>query len=111
MNDSAAREFRESFLIYCLELLPDGTYIALNRQYKPIGFTSRDRVEYETAPGRFQFKSALSEVEVGLLSFNGDSNAKRIQLYNDGCIPTDNPSFWIAYSERLERLARYQVLS
>lgn len=109
---NAAIEFRWLFLIYCLHRLPDGSYIALNRDYKPLGFGFERApwVEYETAPGRFKFKRALREDQVIALSYRGDPTPERIYLYNDACVPTSGAVAWREYSARLERLAGYRVV-
>lgn len=103
-------EFRQLFLIYCLDLQPDGSYVALNRRYKPVGFASTEHIKYEDFPVRFKFKRALSASQIAALSFNGDTDAERIYLYNDGCIPTLSAADWAAYSAKLERLASYKVV-
>ncbi|MBP6651008.1 MAG: hypothetical protein KA181_01070 [Xylophilus sp.] len=59
-----AGRFRYAFLIYCLIRLKDGCYIAVNRQYKPLGVMSGEWVEYETHPSIFKFKRALSAKQV-----------------------------------------------
>lgn len=102
-------EFRQVFLIYCLDRLPDGRYIALNRRYKPVGHTGTEWVEYEALAVGFKFKRALSPRQIASLSWDGDTSAERIYLYNDGCVPTDSAAHWAAYSARLERLAGYKI--
>lgn len=102
-------DFRQLFLVYCLDRQPDGTYAALNRRYKPVGFASTEWVDYEAFPVRFKFKRALSERQIVALSCKGDASAQRIYLYNDGCIPTASDADWRAYSDRLQRLAGYLV--
>lgn len=109
MTETTA-ELRQIILIYCLQRLADGSYIALNRNYKPIGLATREWVEYETAPGRFKFKRALSAAQVAALSCHGDAEAERIYLYNDGCVPTGSAIHWKAYADRLQRLAGYKVV-
>ena len=100
-----AFEVRQIFLPYCLEQLKDGGYLFLNRRYKPLGVFSDDWVDYESHPSRFRFKRALSKLQIGKLDCNGRTDAARIYLYNDGCVPTDSPTAWAAYSERMSRLA------
>lgn len=102
-------EFRQLFLIYCLDLQPDGSYVALNRRYKPVGLASTEWVDYEAFPVRFKFKRALSAKQIAALSCKGDAAPERIYLYNDGCIPTSSDAAWNAYSQRLQRLAGYSV--
>lgn len=101
-------EFRQVFLPYCLERLADGSYIVLNRLYKPLGVAGTSWVDYESAPGRFKFKRALSAAQIGALAHDGDTSAERIYLYNDGSVPTDSAAAWAAYSARLQRLAGYK---
>lgn len=108
MTDTVS-ELRKTMFIYCLEQLADGSYLALNRRYKPVGLSTVEWVDYETFPGRFKFKRALSARQVQFLSFKGDPDPKRIYFYNDGCIPTDSDAHWKAYSDRLQRLAGYLV--
>ena len=102
-------EFRQVFLVYCLLRLADGSYIAVNRRYKPVGVTSVEWVDYENFAARFKFKRALSANQIAALSYKGDTSADRIYLYNDGCIPTDSTANWAAYSARLQRLAGYKI--
>lgn len=95
---------------YCLERLQDGSYLFLNRRYKPLGVSSKEFLEYELQPGLFKFKRALSAKQIAALSFKGDTDGSRIYLYNDGCIPTDSDANWTAYSDRLQRLAGYDIV-
>jgi hypothetical protein len=106
---STTSEFRQLFLIYCLDRLPDGSYVALNRRYKPVGFNSTELVKYEDFPVGFKFKRALSAKQIAAISYKGDTSPDRIYLYNDGCIPTASAKDWAAYAERLERLAGCKV--
>lgn len=104
-------EFRQAFLIYCLQRLEDGSYVALNRRYKPVGMTCTEWVKYEDFPVSFKFKRALSATQIAALSYKGDAAPECIYLYNDGCIPTDSPAAWAAYAKRLERLAAYKIIA
>jgi hypothetical protein len=105
-------ELRQLILIYCLDRMPDGSYVALNRRYKPVGFNNgpMDFVKYEDFPVRFKFKRALSARQIAALSYKGDTNAERIYMYGDGCIPTSSDADWSAYSARLQRLSGYKVV-
>lgn len=95
-------------LIYCLDRLPDGSYVALNRHYKPIGHTGREWVKYEDLPVRFQFKRALTDDQIRAISCDADPSAERIYLYR-GPLPTDATD-WPAYSKRLRLLASLSVV-
>jgi len=92
-----------------LERLDDGRYIALNRYYKPIGTFSRDEVRYETSPGAFRFKAALTEHDARSMSFRGDANLEAIVLYDETCNPHASADNWLAYSGRLDHLMKLGV--
>jgi len=49
-------DFRTVALPYCLKKMEDGTYIILNRRYKPIGFNSQEHVIYEDYPIHHKIK-------------------------------------------------------
>lgn len=102
-------EFRMVYLPYCLQRQKDGTWLALNRRYKPVGITRTDFVDYEAYPVRFTFKRALSEAQIAALDCKGRIDADCIYLYSDGSVPTDSPAKWAAYAERLARLAGYKI--
>lgn len=110
MSNPRESNFSQVFLIYCLDRMPDGSYVALNRFYKPVGLTSTDWVEYEQFPVRFKFKRALSAKQIAALSCHGDTAAERIYLYADGSVPTASAANWAVYAGRLERLAGYKIL-
>ena len=38
-------EFRLVYLPYCLQLQDDGSYLVLNRRYKPVGITRTDWID------------------------------------------------------------------
>ena len=43
-------DFRAVFLPDCLQKQEDGHYAVLNREYKPVGFYTRNWVKYEKHP-------------------------------------------------------------
>lgn len=102
-------DFRKLFFPYCLERQADGAYLVLNRRYLPVGCTGSQWVEHEGFAVRFKFKRALTAAQVVALSFDRNPAPERIYLYGDGCAPTSSAAAWLAYSQRLARLARYQV--
>lgn len=104
----ALNDFRAVFLPYCLHKQPDGRYVVLNREYKPIGFKTRENIKYEDYPISIELKG-IGSATAAKLSCNGDSNTDRIYLYNDGCVPTQSAEYMKSYLERLEILAKLKV--
>jgi hypothetical protein len=104
----ALNDFRSVFLPYCLEKQPDGRYVVLNREYKPIGFKTREHIEYEEYPICVELKG-IGEVTAAKVSYNSDSNTDMIFLYNDGCVPTESAEHMKNYLNRLAILAKLKV--
>lgn len=104
------KDLRATLFPYCLQQLPDGSYIALNRDYKPLGFIDCGWVRYEDYPARFRFARKPSPATIRALSCNGSEDPAAIFFYNDGTVPFFGPpEATAAYLERLARLARLTV--
>ena len=101
----ALKEFRSICLPYCLQKQDDGSYITLNREYKPLGFNSEDWVDYSKYPIATKYKG-LTKQKISKISFNGNKDEKIIFLYNDACIPTKKTKAMKSYLERLAILAK-----
>jgi len=101
-------EFRAIFLPYCLDRQEDGRYAVLNRNYKPLGFTTREFTTYSDYPVLVTIKG-LSPEKIRAISANGDADPERIYLYNDGCVPTRSAEHMQAYQNRLALLAPLMV--
>ena len=96
-------------LPYCIERQPDGTYVALNREYKPVGFFTTQYKNYEDFPVAICLKG-LTEKKAREISYRGDASLKKLFLYNDGCKPTDDAANMSAYMGRLSKLAKLVVI-
>lgn len=94
-------------LPYCLERQEDGSFVALNRDYKPIGFNTRDFVNFEDFPITHAIR--LHGGVAKTLSWNRSPDTRRIYLYNDATNPSRSAENMRAYMEKLERLSRYKV--
>jgi hypothetical protein len=94
-------------LPYCLHRESDGSYVALNRLYKPIGFSSSERVEHLEMPVSFRFAEPLGPATIKALSWKGDPDPDNIVLYGDS-VP-NIPKDFDAYLARLKRLATLKV--
>ncbi len=104
----ALNDFREVFLPYCLKKQSDGRYVVLNREYKPIGFKTRENIKYEEYPICVDLKG-IGSATTTKLSYKGDSNTDEIYLYNNSCVPTANAEHMKNYLKRLEILAKFKV--
>ena len=92
---------------YCLKLLEGGRYILLNRNYKPIGNQTMNRVNYHTDPSAIMM--TITPGIAAQLSWDQSHNVERIYLYKDGCIPTGSEEHMAAYLKRLAVLAKIRV--
>lgn len=96
---------KETIFPYCLQRQPDGSYVTLNRKYKPLGFLGDQWINYADFPVRFKF-ARLPPATIRALSWNGSEEPAAIFLYSDGCAPfRRSKADTVAYLERLEKLA------
>ena len=102
-------DFRSVFMPYIIQKQPDGRYAVLNREYKPVGFYTRDFVTYADHPVLVNFKG-LTKAKAAKISYRGDPDTDHIVLYNDGCVPTHTKKDMQAYLARLELLAKLAVV-
>jgi hypothetical protein len=100
---------RQVFMPYCLQRLKDGGYLLLNRRYKPLGVLSGEWVDYDSHPSKFRLKRALSDAQIANLDCAGRNNADCIYFYDDASVPTASDANWKAYSDRLAKLASYDI--
>ena len=101
-------DFRIIALPYCLKRMDDGTYIILNRLYKPLGFDTMKYLNYEDYPICHRIKG-INKKTASTLSFCNSDNTDMIYLYGGGCVPTDSSENMRKYLEKIERLAKYQI--
>lgn len=95
-------DVRAVCLPFCLDRLADGRYVVLNREYKPVGFTTSDFVVYDDYPVAVRLK--ITPAKAAKLSWNGSRELARIYLYNDGCSPALGGSHARDYHARLSVL-------
>jgi len=98
-----ASDLYRYFLPYVILLLSDGSYIFLNRFYKPAGMMSRhgDWVDYEACSPRFTVRGLTPEI-ASKISVRGSADVRWITLYDDGCRPQDNDKNRRAHFQRLK---------
>lgn len=104
MAAPSRNRFRYHFLPYCLQRLSDGSWLPLNRNYKPLGDTTGAWADYEAAPADARIK--LTAADLQALSISPPHDGAQIFLYDDGCVPIQGTPHWAPYCARLERLAK-----
>jgi hypothetical protein len=104
----ALGDFRAVFLPYCLQKQEDGRYAVLNREYKPVGFYTKDWVKYEEHPVLVKLKG-LTKAKSAKLSDKGETNLDEIFLYNDATNPVRSKANMRSYLTKLEILAGLAV--
>ena len=102
---SVSTDFRAVYFPYCIEKQADGTWVVLNRQYKPVGFNTGDFIRYEEFPISAKLKGIGPRV-MKKLSYSGEAQGDRVYLYNDGCVPTHSTADMNSYLKKLAILAK-----
>ena len=104
---SGNRKFCRISLPYVLQEQEDGSYTALNRNYKPIGFRTDRWVDHRAYPIGFRFRR-LSADTIRKLSIQEHAKGD-IYLYDDNCVPTDGKRKMTAYLQRIAILMKMEV--
>lgn len=94
-------------LPYCLYKNEAGEWIALNREYKPIGFKTDKWIAYEQYPIAIKYKRDKKMREK--FHVGNTDNKNWIYLYNDASAPHRSRANMRAYMERLSILAMQEV--
>lgn len=93
---------------YCIQKTKDGKWLILNRNYKPLGSTGKEWVDYDNHPDRMPINSrtiaALRKLAVYDIPDKPDDPGVFF-FYNDGSMPTTSDSDWQRYSKILQLLA------
>jgi hypothetical protein len=93
---------------YCILKQKDGSYVLLNREYKPIGFFTQDCLDYGKYPIGIRFKG-LKEETIRKISSDSNPREGTIYLYDDGTVPIRNRKNMRDYLERLSVLMSLKV--
>jgi hypothetical protein len=93
---------------YCLQRQKDGSYVLLNREYKPIGFFTHDCLDYGAYPIGIRF-TGLKDETIRKISIDPDPQEGTIYLYDDGTVPIRNNRNMKEYLDRLSVLMRLKV--
>jgi hypothetical protein len=90
---------------YCIEKQNDGTWLVLNRRYKPIGFNTTEFIDYQAYPVSMRIRG-LGPATLKKLSWEDKAPGNRVYLYNDGCVPTKSPKAMSSYLKKLKILMK-----
>ena len=94
---------------YCLEYQPDGSIVVLNREYKPLGFNTKEFITYKNYPINTKYKK-IHPANSKKLSIRDDVNVnERIYLYDDGCNPLSSKANMKMFLEKLATLAKLKI--
>ena len=94
---------RAVYFPYCIEKQKDGSWVILNRNYKPVGFNTSDFVKYEEHPVSMKI-NGLGPATLKKLSCKEGEPGDRVYLYNDSCVPTYDAKSMSDYLKKLEIL-------
>jgi hypothetical protein len=101
-------DIRCIYLPYCIKRQPNGTYVLLNRDYKPLGFKTHEHIDYGAYPIGVKIRG-LTAKAAAKLSHNGSTDLSEIFMYDDSSIPTKSKENMSMYLERLAYLAKFKV--
>lgn len=100
-------------LPYCLQKTTDGSWLLLNRNYKPLGTVGTEHVDYDNHPDRLKIHhktiSALQQHATGVIP-DQPGDLGLFFLYDDGCMPTESAAHWSRYSAILQILISAKVM-
>lgn len=101
-------DFRSVYMPYCLKKQSDGSYVVLNREYKPVGFNTRDYITYENFPVSSKLKG-IGPSTAKKLSHKESDDTEIIFLYDDSCVPVHSAENMKLYLKKLAILAKLEI--
>jgi hypothetical protein len=101
---SVSTDFSAVYFPYCIQKQSDGSWVVLNRKYKPVGFNTSEYIEYEKFPVSAMLQG-IGPAVAKKLSCDEESG-ERIYLYDDGCMPTASKTNMESYLKKLQILAK-----
>jgi hypothetical protein len=99
----AVENVRAVYFPYCIEKQHDGSWILLNRNYKPVGFNTGELISYSDFPVSIKIKE-LGRGTLQRLSCGDEEPGDRVYLYDNGSEPTRNAKAMASYLQKLEIL-------
>jgi hypothetical protein len=106
-TDMSIENVRVVYFPYCIERQADGSWVFLNRNYKPVGFNTGDWVTYADFPVSMKIRE-LGPATLRELSCGEGEPGNRVYLYTNGSEPTRNAEAMAAYLKKLELLLKLE---
>ena len=100
---------RAIYFPYCLKKLDSGSWVLLNRNYKPLGFITDDFIDYSDYPISMKI-TGLGKKTLEKLAWNKEIEGD-IYLYNDATVPTLSAKNMAAYLKKLEIILKLKPAS
>lgn len=101
---------RALYFPYCIRQRKDGAWLILNRNYKPIGATTSDWVDYDAHPAEACI-AKITPQQAQKISYGGPPEyGDTIYLYSDGCVPTDSKKNMDSYLARLALVMKLKTV-
>ena len=95
---------RRSHFPYCLKRMDDGSWVVLNRNFKPIGITTTDRVDYTAVPVSFRSKRLTPRVLRMLSHELNPKSLNHVYMYDKNAPPERDPIRLHLYMQKLQIL-------
>ena len=101
---------RGLYFPYCIQKRDDGAWLILNRNYKPIGMTTNEWVDYEAHPADMCI-AKITPAQASKINYNGKPEYEdTIYLYTDGCVPTDSKKYMDEYLARVALVMKLKTV-
>lgn len=105
-----SHSFARTHMPYLLQRTGDGQWIALNRNYAPLGTIGGDpHADYDDHPSRMHLDAEtigyLRGITAHLASLGAPRDRNRVYFYTGQCPPTESPKYWTAYAKVMRALA------
>ncbi|UPJ47707.1 hypothetical protein IVB30_31305 [Bradyrhizobium sp. 200] len=105
-----AYTYLQIFLPYALIALKDGSFLAVNRKYKPLGISSSEMIDYDSHPTKVKIKGLMA-AKAAKLGLKVREGATHFYLYDDGTNPERSAANWNRYQGILAKLMKLTVSS
>lgn len=95
----------------------EGEWFVFNREYKPLGWNTSERIEYKEYPVYTKYEGLTNKVLRNLswglgrgIKKDENGNINTVWFYDEVTNPKDHPKHWEAYLERIKTLAQLKVV-